>query len=141
MTAVAAVVVTPFAAANIRNPVWADRWLAHVREKILSLDTLPESHETAKESAAFDAEVRQVLVGRGTPWKVFGGPDASFLESFAAKPRPLLRSDRARGLGLRATIRGSRVMGRERPVADEIRALRLAGMLSRALGELEVPLT
>jgi len=74
------VVVSPFAAANIReahawlsarNPVYADRWLADVREKILSLDTLPESHAKARESAAFDVEIRQVLVGRGTPWKVF----------------------------------------------------------------------
>ena len=66
------VVVTPFAAANIQgNPVYADRWLAAIREKILSLDTLPESHAVARESAAFDVEIRQVLVGRGTPWKVF----------------------------------------------------------------------
>ena len=74
------VVVTPFAAANIReahawlsakNPVYADRWLAAIREKILSLATLPESHAVARESAAFDVEIRQVLVGRGTPWKVF----------------------------------------------------------------------
>ena len=70
------VVVSPFAAANIReahawlsarNPAYADRWLADIREKILSLDTLPESHAVARESAAFDVEIRQVLVGRARP--------------------------------------------------------------------------
>ena len=74
------VVVTPFAAANIReahewlsakSPDYADRWLAAIREKILSLDTLPESHAVAQESAAFEVEIRQLPVGRGTPWKVF----------------------------------------------------------------------
>lgn len=74
------VIVTPFAAANIRdahawlsakNPDYADRWLATVRAKILSLDTLPEVHPVAAESEAFDAEIRQLLVGRGTRWKVF----------------------------------------------------------------------
>ena len=74
------VIIAPFAAANIReahawlcarNPGYADRWLAAVRDKILSLDTLPEAHPVAAESDAFDLEIRQLLVGRGTPWKVF----------------------------------------------------------------------
>ena len=74
------VVITPLAAANIRearqwlstrNPDYADRWLAAVRGKILSLDTLPEAHPLAAESEAFDADIRQLLVGTGTPWKVF----------------------------------------------------------------------
>ena len=74
------VVITPFAAANIReahawlstrNPDYADRWLAAVRDKILNLDTRPESHPLAAESKAFDVAVRQALVGPGTPWKVF----------------------------------------------------------------------
>ena len=74
------VIVTPLAAANIReahawlstrNPDYADRWLAAVRDKILSLDTLPEAHPLAAESEAFDVDIRQVLVGTGTPWKVF----------------------------------------------------------------------
>ena len=73
------VIITPFAAANIReahawltarNPEHADRWLAAIREEILGLETLPEAHPVAAESAAFDAEIRQLLVGRGTPWKV-----------------------------------------------------------------------
>lgn len=73
------VVVTSFAEANIReahewlsakSPGYADRWLAVIREKILGLDTLPESHAVAQESAAFDVEIRQLLVGRGTHWKV-----------------------------------------------------------------------
>lgn len=74
------VIITPFAAANIRaahawlsdrSPDHADRWLAAVRAKILSLDTLPEAYPVAAESDAFDVEIRQLLVGRGTPWKVF----------------------------------------------------------------------
>ena len=74
------VIITPFAAANIReahawltarNPEHADRWLAAIREQILSLDTLPEAHPVAAESEAFDTEIRQLLVGTGTPWKVF----------------------------------------------------------------------
>lgn len=74
------VIITPFAAANIRaahawlsarNPDYADRWLAAVRDKIQSLETLPEAHPLAMESDAFDEDIRQLLVGSGTPWKVF----------------------------------------------------------------------
>ena len=74
------VIITPFAAANIReahewlsarNPAFAKRWLTAIRDQIQGLDTLPEAHPAAPESAAFDDEIRQVLVGRGTPWKVF----------------------------------------------------------------------
>ena len=74
------VIVAPFAADNIRqahewlaaeNPAYAVKWLAGIREKILGLATLPESHARAPESAAFDCDVRQVLYGRGTPWRIF----------------------------------------------------------------------
>ena len=74
------VIITPFAAANIReahawlsarNPAYAKRWFTAIRDQIQSLDTLPEAHPVAPESAAFDDEIRQVLVGQGTPWKVF----------------------------------------------------------------------
>jgi toxin ParE1/3/4 len=74
------VVVSPFAADNIRqahewltaeNPAYAAKWLIGVREKILGLATLPESHALAPESEAFDCDVRQALYGRGTPWRIF----------------------------------------------------------------------
>ena len=60
------VVVTPFAADNIRevhswlaaeNPVHAARWLDGIRDKILGLETFPEAHPVAPESAAFDREI------------------------------------------------------------------------------------
>ena len=74
------VIVTPLAQDDIRdacewllaeNPVYAEKWLAGMREKILGLNTLPESHALAPESGAFDREIRQLLYGRGTPWRVF----------------------------------------------------------------------
>ena len=74
------VIVSPFAEDNIReahewlmakNPAYASKWLAGVREKILGLETYPESHVVALESDAFDCEIRQLLYGRGTPWRSF----------------------------------------------------------------------
>lgn len=74
------VIVTPYAAANIRqayewlaaeNPTYAAKWLAGIREKILGLETLPESHALAPESESFDCDIRQALHGHGTPWRVF----------------------------------------------------------------------
>ena len=74
------VIVTPLLQDDIRdayewflaeNPVYAEKWLAGMREKTLGLNTLPESHALAPESGAFDCEIRQLLYGRGTPWRVF----------------------------------------------------------------------
>lgn len=74
------VVITPFAEANIReahawlaaeNPAYAAKWLAGVRKKILELETFPESHAVAPESDAFDCQIRQLLYGRGNPWRIF----------------------------------------------------------------------
>ena len=74
------VIISPFAADNIReahewlmaeNPAYVSKWLAGVREKILGLETFPESHVVAPESDAFDCEIRQLLYGRGTPWRIF----------------------------------------------------------------------
>jgi plasmid stabilization system protein ParE len=75
------VVVTPFAAANIReahawyraeNPAAADKWLAGIEKTILGLATLPECHALAPESAAFATEIRQVLCGAGgVSWRIF----------------------------------------------------------------------
>lgn len=39
--------------------------------RILELSTLPESHAIAPESDPFECEIRQLLVGRGTPWRIF----------------------------------------------------------------------
>ena len=74
------VVITPFAEDNIRkahdwlksaNPTHAARWLTSIRDKISDLETLPESHAAAPESGAFNREIRQLLFGRGTPWRIF----------------------------------------------------------------------
>jgi len=74
------VVITPFAADNIReahewlmaeNPIYAAKWRDGIRDKILGLETLPDSHAVAPESEAFDREIRQLLFGRGTSWRVF----------------------------------------------------------------------
>ncbi len=74
------VIVTPFAQDNIReahewlvaeNPIYAAEWLAGIRARVLGLETFPESHAVAPESDAFDCEIRQLLYGRGTPWRIF----------------------------------------------------------------------
>nr|CRH05271.1 conserved protein of unknown function [Candidatus Magnetococcus massalia] len=74
------VIVTPNAQENIEHayawlqeedPHYAQRWLQEIRDKILELATLPKSHAIAPESTAFETDVRQLLVGRGTPWRVF----------------------------------------------------------------------
>lgn len=77
--------LSPTAAINIQdafnwfhaeNPRFASKWRAEIRDAILGLATLPESHPVAPESANFDIEVRQILFGRGTPWRVFFTIDA-----------------------------------------------------------------
>ena len=74
------VIISPFAADNIReahewlaaeNPVQAAKWLDGIRDKILGLETLPGSHAVAAESEVFDCEIRQLLFGRGIPWRIF----------------------------------------------------------------------
>ena len=69
------VIITPFAEENIRmafewleaeNPTYAANWLTGIRDRVLGLETLPESHAVAPESDAFDREIRQLLFGRGT---------------------------------------------------------------------------
>jgi len=80
------VIITPVAGENLReahewleaeNPVYAAKWLNGIREKILELATLPESHAVAPESEAFDCEIRQMLFGRATPWRIFFTIDGS----------------------------------------------------------------
>ncbi|MBL6929518.1 MAG: type II toxin-antitoxin system RelE/ParE family toxin [Rhodospirillales bacterium] len=80
------VVITPFAADNIHdahqwlmteNPAYAAKWLAGIRDKILGLETLPSSHAVAPESDAFDCDIRQLIFGRGTPWRIFFTIDGS----------------------------------------------------------------
>ena len=74
------VVISPFAQDNIReayewfmaeNAAYAATWLGGVQERILGLETFPESHAVAPESDACDCEIRQLLYGRGTPWRIF----------------------------------------------------------------------
>lgn len=74
------VVITPLAEDNIRtaydwlkseNPAYAEKWLVGIRDKISGLETLPESHAVAPESKACDREIRKLLFGRGTPWRIF----------------------------------------------------------------------
>ncbi len=74
------VIVTPFAADNIReahewlaveNPLSAAKWLDGIRDKILGLETNPQSHAVAPESEDFDCQIRQLLFGRGSPWRIF----------------------------------------------------------------------
>lgn len=61
------VVVTPFAADNIReayewyqteNPSYAVQWLEGIESVILDLRTFPESHGLAPESRAFASPIR-----------------------------------------------------------------------------------
>ena len=83
------VIVTPSAQDDIRkahewiaaeNPDYARIWLGGLREKILGLETLPESHALAPESDAFDRDIRQLLYGRGTPWRIFFAIDVSTVQ-------------------------------------------------------------
>ncbi|MBF0132434.1 MAG: type II toxin-antitoxin system RelE/ParE family toxin [Magnetococcales bacterium] len=60
-----------FAWLEEENPVHAEQWIREIRERILALETLPESHAIAPESAVFECDIRQILIGRGTPWRVF----------------------------------------------------------------------
>ena len=73
------VVITPFAGENIReahtwieaqNPIYAATWLSGIGDKILEPETLPESHAIAPKSESFDCHTRELLFGRGTPWRI-----------------------------------------------------------------------
>ncbi len=74
------VTVTPFAADNIRdayrwylkeNPAYAAKWREGIQAAILGLRTLPEAHGMAPEARVLGREVRQVLFGGGTRWRIF----------------------------------------------------------------------
>jgi len=74
------VVIAPFAEENIReahewlvteNPVYTAKCLDGIRDKILGLEILLESHAVAPESETFDCEIRQLLFGCRNPWRVF----------------------------------------------------------------------
>ncbi|NRP53621.1 MULTISPECIES: type II toxin-antitoxin system RelE/ParE family toxin [unclassified Marinobacterium] len=74
-----AVVITPFAGENIleafrwyqlENPVYAAKWKSGLEEKILSLEIFPESHPLAPENSEFEEEIRQLLYGKASPWRV-----------------------------------------------------------------------
>ncbi len=74
------VVISPKAAADIiaaydwlysENPVYATKWRDCMQDAVMGLQTLPFAHAIAPESATFDIEIRQLLYGPGTPWRVF----------------------------------------------------------------------
>lgn len=74
------VVLTPNAQDDIRkafawieeeDPIHAEEWIREVQARIVGLEILPESHAIAPEREAFERDIRQLLVGRGTPWRVF----------------------------------------------------------------------
>lgn len=53
------------------NPTYATQWRDGLHQAILRLQTLPFAHAIAPESREFDLEIRQMLYGDGTPWRVF----------------------------------------------------------------------
>ncbi len=53
------------------DPVHAKGWIKEIQNRIIELGTLPESHATAPENGDFEYVIRQLLVGKGTPWRVF----------------------------------------------------------------------
>ncbi|PKR58428.1 type II toxin-antitoxin system RelE/ParE family toxin [Thalassospira lohafexi] len=53
------------------NPAYAAQWRDGLRHAVMRLQTLPFAHAVAPESAEFDMEIRHMLYGRGTPWRVF----------------------------------------------------------------------
>ena len=74
------VVLTPNAQEDVRkafawleeeDPIHAEKWIREIQIKIIGLESLPESHAIAPEGETFKCDVRQLLVGRGTPWRVF----------------------------------------------------------------------
>ena len=83
------VILTPNAQDDIRkafawleeeDPIHAEKWSREIQDKIIDLGTLPESHAIAPESEAFEGEIRQLLVGRGTPWRVFFTVDGKLVQ-------------------------------------------------------------
>lgn len=47
------------------NPSRAVTWLEEVEAKVMKLDYFPESHPYARENDGHDAELRQLVFGRG----------------------------------------------------------------------------
>jgi len=74
------IIIAPQAALDIRtafewlsaeNPDYAVSWRDGLRDAIMALETFPLKNPLAPESKEFDAEIRQLLYGRGTPWRIF----------------------------------------------------------------------
>ncbi|WP_246879185.1 type II toxin-antitoxin system RelE/ParE family toxin [Thalassospira sp. ER-Se-21-Dark] len=74
------VIIAPNAAQDIReafewfrieNPAYAKTWRDGLRTAITALETLPFKNPVAPESKEFDVKIRQLLYGRGTPWRIF----------------------------------------------------------------------
>jgi toxin ParE1/3/4 len=83
------VILTPNAQEDIQkvfdwleeeDPLHAGKWVREIRARILDLKTLPESHAIAPESEVFDCEIRQLLVGKGTLWRVFFTIDGTLVQ-------------------------------------------------------------
>ncbi len=78
------VLIAPKAAQDIRtafdllmdeNPRYAVQWRNGLRQAITKLSTLPFKNPVAPESAEFDIEIRQLLYGKSTPWRIFYSVD------------------------------------------------------------------
>ena len=74
------ILIAPKAAQDIRaafdhlrteNPIYATRWRLGLQQAISDLATLPHKNPVAPESAEFDMEIRHLLYGKGTPWRIF----------------------------------------------------------------------
>lgn len=74
------VLIAPKAAQDIRaafdylrseNPIYATQWRIGLQHAISGLSTLPHKNAVAPESAEFDVEIRTLIYGRGTPWRIF----------------------------------------------------------------------
>ena len=80
MTSTLPVIITPNAADDLiaswkylrdRNPRAADEWLAGIRETILAIGRMPESHQVATEANEFDLPIRRALYGKVTRWRIY----------------------------------------------------------------------
>lgn len=80
MAPVRKVIITPNAQDDLwrafewyrdHNPRAAEDWLSGIRNLILDLGSMPESHPVAPESEELGAEVRRALYGRSTRWRIY----------------------------------------------------------------------
>lgn len=74
------VIITPNAADDLtaswtylrdRNPRAAAEWLAGIRQTIISLGIMPESHPITPLADEFDQTIRRALYGKATRWRIY----------------------------------------------------------------------